>query len=162
MARSPARPRTRAGGAAALTLAVLLTGCGAAQELDAQQAESHYDAVIADVQAALGPLGHELVHAPATRSFESDDGECLYSPGNYEADGLGAELGDEENWDPVLEALDPVLEEHGFGTADAPRREGALLMVAVEDAHGAELSLGENGMVRIHGALVTAEACEGQ
>lgn len=162
MARNPVHPRLRAGGAGALALAVLLVGCGSGQELDAQEAESHYDAVIADVQAALAPLGHELVHAPATRSFESDDGECLYTPGNYEAEGLGAELGVEENWDPVLEALDPVLEEHGFGTADAPRREGAVLMVAVEDAYGAELSLGENDMVRIHGAQVTPEACEGQ
>lgn len=115
--------------------------------------------MIADVQAALG---HELVHAPATRSFESEGGECLFTPGGYEADGLGAELGVEENWDPVLESLDPVLEEHGFETVDAPRREGAILMIAVEDTYGAELSLGENGMVRIHGARVSAEACEGQ
>lgn len=35
-------------------------------------------------------------------------------------------------------------------------------MIAVEDTYGAELSLGENGMVRIHGARVSAEACEGQ
>lgn len=159
MARNPARPRSRTGGAAALALTVLLAGCGSVQELDPQEAESHYDAVIADVQAALG---HELVHAPATRSFESEGGECLLTPGGYEADGLGAELGVEENWDPVLESLDPVLEEHGFETVDAPRREGAILMIAVEDTYGAELSLGENGMVRIHGARVSAEACEGQ
>ena len=139
MARNPARPRSRAGGAAALALTVLLAGCGSVQELDPQEAESHYDAVIADVQAALG---HELVHAPATRSFESEGGECLFTPGGYEADGLGAELGVEENWDPVLESLDPVLEEHGFETVDAPRREGAILMIAVEDTYGAELSLG--------------------
>lgn len=117
MARNPGRPRSRAGGAAALALIVLLAGCGSVQELDPQEAESHYDAVIADVQAALG---HELVHAPATRSFESEGGECLFTSGGYEADGLGAELGGEENWDPVLESLDPVLEEHGFETVDAP------------------------------------------
>src|SRR5690606_35327133 len=113
MARNPARPRSRAGGAAALALTVLLAGCGSVQELDPQEAESHYDAVIADVQAALG---HELVHDPSTRSFESEGGECLFAPGGYVADGLGAELGVEENWDPVLESLDPVLEEHGFET----------------------------------------------
>ena len=139
MARNPARPRSRAGGAAALALTVLLAGCGSVQELDPQEAESHYDAVIADIQAALG---HELVHAPATRSFESEGGECLFTPGGYEADGLGAELGVEENWDPVLESLDPVLE-GGFGTVDAPA--GSHPVIAVEDTYGAELSLGENG-----------------
>jgi hypothetical protein len=155
------RPRRSPGAGVALCLALLVTACGSSQELDAAEAEEHYEAAVADVQAALGPLGYELVHAPATRSFAPDDGTCLYTPGNYEAEGLGADLGDEENWDEVLEVLNPVLEEHGFGTVDEPRREGAVLMAVVEDGHGAELSLGETGIVRIQGARVSPEGCEG-
>src|SRR5690625_6189610 len=77
-------------------MTAVLASCGSAQLPEAGQAEPHYDAVISDVQDALGGLGYELVHAPATRSWEEREGICTYTPGNYEADGLSAALADEE------------------------------------------------------------------
>lgn len=161
-ARPPARARDLRGVGATLALALLVTACTASQELDAQEAEGHYDEVVADLQEALEPLGHELVHAPATRSLELVDGVCIYTPGSYQADTLGADLAEEENWDAVLDAIDPVLEEHGFEPVGAPQRQGAVLMAATSDEHGAELSFGGTGTVRLTGAQVSAEACEGQ
>ena len=160
--RPPAHARTVRGVGTALALSLLVVACGTPQELDAQDAEAHYDEVVADVQEALEPLGHQLVHAPATRSLELVDDVCAYTPGSYEAETLGADLAEEENWDAVLDVLDPVLVEHGFESVDAPERQGAVLMAVVEDEHGAELSLGGTGVVRIAGAHVSAEACEGR
>lgn len=161
-ARPPSRARTARAAGTALALALLVAACGGPQELDLQEAEDHYDEVVADLQEALEPLGHELVHAPATSSFELVDGLCTYTPGSYQADTLGADLAAEENWDAVLDAIDPVLEEHGFDTVDAPRQQGAVLMAATSDEHGAELSFGATGTVRLAGAHVSAEACDGQ
>lgn len=152
-------PRTRRGLVAALTITAALSSCASPQVLDAEQAEAHYDAVIADVQDALTELDYELVHAPATRSLEEHEGTCKYTPGNYEAEGLSATLGDEEAWGPVLEAVNPVLEEHGFETREEPSLDGGSLRVRVEDDHGAELSIGDMGQVRIWGAHVSPEAC---
>lgn len=144
---------------AALAATAVLASCGSPHLLEADRAETHYDAVITDVQDALGGLGFELVHAPATRSLEEHEGTCKYTLGNYDVEGLSAELVDEEAWEPVLKALNPVLAEHGFDTRDAPRFDGGSLRVAVEDEHGAELSIGDGGQVRIWGAHVSAEAC---
>ena len=159
--RPPAHARTVRGVGTALALSLLVVACGTPQELDAQDAEAHYDEVVADVQEALEPLGHQLVHAPATRSLELVDGVCASPPAATGRD-AGADLAEEENWDAVLDVLDPVLVEHGFESVDAPERQGAVLMAVVEDEHGAELSLGGTGVVRIAGAPVSAEACEGR
>ena len=151
--------RPRGGVLTVLAMTAVLASCGSAQLLEAGQAEPHYDAVISDVQDALGGLGYELVHAPATRSWEEREGICTYTPGNYEADGLSAALADEEAWVPVLDALNPVLEEHGFETREEPGLDGGSLRVTVEDDHGAELSIGDEGQVRIWGAHVSEDAC---
>lgn len=144
---------------AALTMTAVLASCGSPQVLEPEEAEAHYGAVIRDVQDALGELDYELVHAPATRSLKEHEGTCKYTPGNYEAEGLSAALGDEAAWGPVLEALNPVLDEHGFDTRDQPSLDGGSLRVKVEDDHGAELSIGDMGHVRIWGAHVSEDAC---
>lgn len=151
--------RTCRGIVATAALTVVLAACGSPQVLEPEEAEAHYDTVISDVQGALGELDYELVHAPATRSLEEHEGTCTYTPGNYEADGLSAALADEAAWGPLLEALNPVLDEHGFETRDEPSLEGGSLMMAVEDDHGAELSIGDMGHMRIWGAHVSDEAC---
>ena len=155
-----ARPH-RGGALTLLAMTAALASCGSPQQFEPGQAEPHYDAVISDVQEALGGLGYELVHAPATRSLEEHEGICTYTPGNYEVEGLSAALGDEEAWAPVLDALNPVLEEHGFDTRDEPGLDGGSLRITVEDGHGAELSIGDQGQVRIWGAHVSEEACAG-
>lgn len=155
---SVARPH-RGGVLTVLVVAAVLASCGSPQLLEPDQAEPHYDAVISDVQDALGGLGYELVHAPATRSLEEHEGICKYTPGNYEAEGLSAALADEEAWVPVLDVLNPVLEEHGFETREEPGLDGGSLRVTVEDDHGAELSIGDEGKVRVWGAHVSEEAC---
>ena len=144
---------------AAFAMTALLASCGSAHELEPDEAEPHYDAVISDAQDALSALDYELVHAPATRSLEQHEGTCTYTPGNYDVEGLSTALADEEAWGPVLEALNPVLEEHGFDTHDEPSLEGGSLRIAVEDQHGAELSIGDGGQLRIWGAQVSEEAC---
>lgn len=151
--------RARRGVIAALTMTAMLSSCGSPQVLEPEEAETHYDEVIGDVQDVLGELDYELVHAPATRSLEVHDGTCKYTPGNYQADGLSAALGDEAAWGPVLDALNPVLDEHGFDTRDEPSLEGGSLRVTVEDDYGAELSIGDMGHVRIWGAHVSDTAC---
>src|SRR5690625_7559949 len=75
--------RPRGGVLTVLAMTAVLASCGSAQLLEAGQAEPHFDAVISDVQDALGGLGYELVHAPATRSWERSEerrvgNECSY------------------------------------------------------------------------------------
>ena len=61
--RPPAHARTVRGVGTALALSLLVVACGTPQELDAQDAEAHYDEVVADVQEALEPLGHQIGRA---------------------------------------------------------------------------------------------------
>lgn len=159
MSVPPATGRARRGAVAAIALAALVTACGSPQVLAAEDAEARYEAVITDVQGAMGELGYELVHAPATRSVQLHEGACTYTPGNYEVEGLGEDLIHEEGWEPILEAVNPVLDEHGFATRDQPRESGGLLVIGVEDGHGAEFSMTSRGDVRIWGARIEDEAC---
>ena len=64
------------------------------------------------------------------------------------------------DWDPWREALDPVLEAHGFSSLGRERHSGAVTWLEADGEHGARVRLTAQGELRITGIRVDAEPCE--
>ncbi|MBB5833161.1 hypothetical protein [Brachybacterium aquaticum] len=138
--------------------ALLLAGCtGGAEPLPAADAVEHYDQA---AQALLAELSsQQWTLDEGRRSVAEEDGQCLYSPGTWEAEGTLDGVSGEDGWDELAQRLDPVLAVHGFEDLGDPRRQGALYSVTSTDAHGAELVLDEQGRLSMRGAHVETSSC---
>lgn len=158
---TPTAARPRAPLPVALCAALLLlTGCGGAEPLAADEAVAHYDAVAADLSEALSAQDLTWTLAPASRVVAERDGGCAYDAGTWMPSRSAEEaLRSEAGWEPWITALAPVLAEHGFEAVDAPEQAEGMLLIRTTDAHGAELTVDMTGQLRIWGADVDAAPC---
>ena len=67
---------------------------------------------------------------------------------------------DSTGWQERLDALNPVLAEHGFEEASGTTQDGSREVLETRDEHGATLQITEQGQVRIWGAEVDADPCD--
>lgn len=160
MHEGPARPGRRAV-AGALTLALLLVSCARAEPLPAATAVAHYDAVVSELTTALADRGLSWRLAPATRHVEDADNGCSYTPGTWMPDARPREplALDDAAWDPWIDAMNPVLAEHGFAEVKKPQLQEATRSLSSKDQHGARLEVSMSGSIRIWGAAVAADPC---
>lgn len=72
----------------------------------------------------------------------------------YETPGQGID------WEPWREALDPVLQQHGFSSLSREHRSGGVHFLRSRGLHGARLMLESWGKIRITEIRVDADPCE--
>lgn len=140
----------------------LLSGCGG-PPVAATEAVSTYDALAEDLLAAadtVRPMDWELQRN--SRKIEEPGAEdCRYRPGSWMAgEDLYPAPGQGMDWQPWRDALDPVLEEHGFDAFGRERRRGAQYYVTSDGPHGATVELTVHGDLRISDVRVDATPCE--
>lgn len=144
-----------------------LAACGGATPIAADDAVAHYDSA---ADAAVGALADsagdgsgdsdgEWMLAEDTRTVTENDGACEYTPGTW-SPVTSLPSADDELWQQRLDALNPVLAEHGFEQIDATTQDGSRDVVESTDGHGATLQVTAEGQVRIWGAVVDADPCE--
>lgn len=146
-----------------VSVAALLTGCGAMTPLPADEAVAHYDEVAAGLTSALAEsTGQEWSFLEHLQEVQESDGACLYSPGAWEAGTTLPGVSGDEGWDEITAVVDPVLVEHGFSELGRPSRQGALYQVSATDEHGAEVVLTAQGQLRIADAQIGTETCSAE
>lgn len=146
-----------------VSLATLLAGCGAVTPLPAGEAAAHYDEVAAGLTSALDEsTGQRWSVLEHRQDVQERDGVCLYSPGEWEAEGTLPGVSGGKGWDEIVAAVDPVLVEHGFSELGRPSRQGALYQVRAADEHGAEVTLTAQGQLRIADAQIETETCSAE
>lgn len=148
--------------AATLALAtVLLAGCGGDAPLPPSEAVATYEAVAEDLLAATTSVHAMNWERRGQEILEPGAEDCRYRAGVWQADGdLYPVPGQGMDWDPWREALDPVLEEHGFSSLGRERRSGAVTWLEADGEHGARVRLTAQGELRITDIRVDAEPCE--
>ena len=148
--------------AAALALAaVLLSGCGSGDPLPPLEAVATYEAVAEDLLAATTSVRAMSWERGGQEILEPGAEDCRYQAGIWQADGnLYPVPGQGMDWDPWREALDPVLEEHGFSSLGRARHSGAVTWLEADGEHGARVRLTAQGELRITDIRVDAEPCE--
>ncbi|MGP9538950.1 hypothetical protein ACT3SP_13130 [Brachybacterium sp. AOP43-C2-M15] len=140
---------------------LLLTGCGGGEPLAAEDAVAAYEVVSEDVLEALDEVRPLAWERRAQEILDPGAEDCRYQAGIWEAgEPLYPEPGQGMDWDPWREALDPVLEEHGFDALGREQRSGAQYWVESEGPHGARLLLDSEGTLRLTDIRVDAEPCE--
>lgn len=162
----PLAGRRRAGrGALLISVAALLTACTSVSPLPAGEAVAHYDQVAAELTAALAEsTGQEWGALEGRQEVQESDGECLYTPGEWETGAALPGVSGDEGWDEIAAAVDPVLVEQGFSELGRPSRQGALYRVGATDEHGAEVTITAQGRLRITDAQIetAAESCSAE
>ncbi len=148
--------------AAALALAtVLLAGCGSGDPLPPSEAVATYEAVAEDLLAAATSVREMNWERGGQGILEPGAEDCRYQAGIWQSDGsLYPVPGQGMDWEPWREALDPVLEEHGFSSLGRERRSGAVTWLEADGEHGARVRLSAEGELRITDVRVDAEPCE--
>lgn len=148
--------------AATLALAtVLLAGCGGDAPLPPSEAVAAYESVAEDLLSATTSVRAMSWERRGQEILEPGAEDCRYQAGIWQADGnLYPVPGQGMDWDPWREALDPVLEEHGFSSLGRERRSGALTWLEADGEHGARVRLTAQGELRITDIRVDAETCE--
>ncbi len=148
---------------ATLALAtVLLAGCGGDAPLPPSEAVATYEAVAEDLLAATTSVRAMSWERRGQEILEPGAEDCRYQAGIWQADGnLYPMPGQGMDWAPWREALDPVLEEHGFSSLGRERRSGAVTRLEADGEHGARVRLNAQGELRITDIRVDAEPCEG-
>lgn len=153
--------RRTAGFAASMLAMTVLSGCGGGSPAPAAEVVATYDSLAEDLLAAAGtvrPLEWEHVRQGIEEPGAAD---CRYRPGTWQADEtLYTAPGQGMDWRPWRDALDPVLEEHGFDPLGRERRRGAQFFLESDGPHGAHLMLIAQGELRIHDVRVDAAPCE--
>ncbi|MCS6712176.1 hypothetical protein JSY14_09125 [Brachybacterium sp. EF45031] len=146
-------------GAAVGTVLLVFSACGGFDTpLPAEDAVAHYDDVATTVADAAAPEA-SWNHAESTRHVTAEDpGTCRYTPGDWSMDGPLISR-DGRTWDDLIGDLGPSLEKAGFDPVDAASEQASRRVLETTDAHGATLQLTEDGRMRIHSALVDADAC---
>lgn len=162
--RGPAGRRRRARlGSLAAASALVLGACGSfgsTDTLPSDEVVGHYDAVAEDLIAAMDTVRPLAWEHGSQGVIEPGAADCRYRAGAWQADEpLYPEPGQGMDWDPWREALDPVLQEHGFGELGREKSSGAVLEVESTDDHGARLVLESTGAFRITDIPVDAEPC---
>ena len=152
-------PRLAALGGAML---LVMAGCGGGgAALPAQEAVAQYDLVAEDVLAALTSVRPLAWERGTQGIIEPGAQDCRYRPGIWTADDvLYPEPGQGRDWDPWREALDPVLEEHGFAPLGREQSSGAAYWLESKGPNGSRLQLHIDGELRITDVRVDAEPCE--
>lgn len=142
------------------TAALSLSACGGTEPLPANQAVAHYDDAATALTQALGADGTTWEHTEATRKAEGTDGACEYTPGSWSPSAPLPAPEDDAAWEARIDAVNPVLEEHGFDAVNGTTTDESRKVLETEDAHGATLHLTAEGELRIWGAEVTTDPCE--
>lgn len=143
-----------------LVLVALLAGCsGPAATTPVAEAPAHYEPVLAEVRDAVdGALGVAVGWSADddARAATDAEGRCTFTSADYRADDVDAHGAD---WDAVVEAVTPVLEEHGFEPGTTGPDVGGWLVIEAEDDAGAffRLAVKGRGELGIDGALVLAD-----
>lgn len=141
-------------GAATATTGVLgviaalgLSGCGGGTSpeptpVTLAEAPAHYESILADVRDAVDDAAGPLDWSWSERSlvpWAVAEGSCPYWSPEWQADDS---IAAEDAWARVVELLEPVLAEHGFGTPEVDGQGvGGWALVKAEDGRGAVLSL---------------------
>lgn len=153
---------SRSTGIASVTLAaaLLLGGC-AAQRLSPEAAVTRYDALAADLIAALKPLVPTLV-GPRGRGPEVDerDRTCTYTAGFFDTTNTTARIFEDPAWPATRAALDAVLVAADFPRLPDPERSGSGQVTRVEDRYGGRVTLWLDGSLNLYGARVRAASCD--
>lgn len=141
----------------------MLAGCGGRTPVPAAEAVATYDALAEDLFSAadtVRPMDWELQRS--SRTIEEPGAEdCRYRPGSWSAgENLYPVPGQGMDWQPWRDALDPMLEEHGFEALGRERRRGAWFSLESDGPHGARLQLSAQGELRISDVRVDASPCE--
>lgn len=154
----PARRRRLTALLAVLMLA--LVGCTRPTPLPPRDAVARYDKIAADLKAALAPLVPRYA-APRQRGPAWVQGACTYTAGHFDPDpSLTVErVFASPAWPGVKASLNQVLTPQGFGALGEPQRAGSGLDVRVQDAHGAEFHLTDDGYLGLYGALADTSDC---
>lgn len=161
--RRPACRRLLPRRAALLAAALLvMAGCGGGgAALPAQDAVAQYEVVAEDVLGALTAVRPLAWERGAQGVIEPGAQDCRYRPGIWTADDvLYPEPGQGRDWGPWREALDPVLEEHGFTPLGREQSSGAAYWLESKGPSGSRLQLYIDGELRITDVRVDAEPCE--
>lgn len=144
----------------ATAAALSLSACSGTEPLPADQAVAHYDDAATALTQVLGAEGTTWEHEEATRKIAETDGACKYTPGNWSPSALLPAPEDDADWEARIDAVNPVLVEHGFEEVDGTTANGSRTVLETEDAHEATLHLTAEGDLRIWGAEVTADPCD--
>lgn len=149
----------RAGLLLATATMLPLAACGGSAPLAADVSVAHYDGAAEKVVEVLAEEGGEWTLAEDTRKVADSGGTCEYTPGTWNPDASLPSV-DDAGWQERLDALNPVLAEHGFEEAAGTTQDGSREVLETRDEHGATLQVTEDGQVRIWGAEVDADPCE--
>ncbi len=138
-----------------------LSACGRRIEpIPAADVVEHYRVVVDALIAAMDSVRKLGWHPSGVHSTETPKRCSTYSPGHWESDHwLYEKPGTGMDWEPWLEALDPVLKEHGFTKLGREKREGGHLTRSSSDIHGAVLKIYARGILEIYDAQVGDPSC---
>jgi hypothetical protein len=149
----------RAGLLLAIAAVMPLAACGGDTALPATEAVGRYDEIAEGISAAIAADGTTWKLAEDTRRTEAVDDACQYTPGTWRPAGALPVAEDEALWQERIDAVNPVLEQHGFAPVDELTQDGSREVLESEDEHGATVRLTADGELRIWGARVDAAPC---
>ena len=136
-----------------------LSGCGSDEKLAADDAVTHYDAVAQDLAEALGEPDTRWQFTETMRGIGIKDDVCRYRPGLWTPDPR-LQASDDATWRAWMDAVNPVLEEHGFTSISDVTQDEALQRLTSSDQHGAQLVIENIGSIRVYDVAVDADPCE--